>query len=591
MLFERTGSTDYLEEAIANYESVVNTAEESEGDELWISEAMNSLGGACIYKGEYRRARDIFEQMSMSINVASDSSKGTTCTWDIENNVGITYLHQGRYDIAMTYFRSALEAMEHALGEHSIDTALVRINFGDAYLCKDNLEMGTKYFREASELLQNPQEREGIILVTRLCHSRFPEFLEDEQRFLETYPLVKTVPRFSDTVSSGLVYSQPEQRDEPQTLVYPEERTFSLAVPKMRLEGESPSFSANSFPPETGNELPSGKLQTEANDDHSPAMEKSPKPTEASLRDEDVPAPDSEVPVYTSKPVDPQDDSQLVPLLQGSQSFALQGIVEERETGGTSCSAVLSVIGELVVGIEFGIRSTGVAYSLKRIPFGSADGVIPDYQMTDQIFVIKAWPGHLSEKVPSVLSYNTTPPTWGNDFKLRSAKFAVISNFLLALEPAARQVYGLAFDTEGSEFGKKTPVDVAADYLRCIYQFIHNVFFPSTFGHYFMGTRVLSYVISIPAIWSDLAKANTRLAAERAGFPGHRLTLISEMDAAAIFCSTTCDGVDLNDSDRFLVCDAGGRLVVSVYLILSEFRNSNVTRLCRESHSQWRNVP
>ncbi|CAO3593034.1 unnamed protein product [Absidia cylindrospora] len=67
-------------------------------------------------------------------------------------------------------------------------------------------------------------------------------------------------------------------------------------------------------------------------------------------------------------------------------------------------------------------------------------------------------------------------------------------------------------------------------------------------------------------MWSDQAKNNMRQAAIRAGLvkphdPPERLLLISEPEAAALYCEKMCDQVNLLPSDRLMICDAGGGTV------------------------------
>jgi hypothetical protein len=109
---------------------------------------------------------------------------------------------------------------------------------------------------------------------------------------------------------------------------------------------------------------------------------------------------------------------------------------------------------------------------------------------------------------------------------------------------------------------QKAAVDYAADYLTCIHKYVKDVFFPRQFGSVFLRNQQISYVITVPAIWKDSAKALTRQAAVRAGIPERKLELITEPEAAALYCATICHEVDLTDGDRFLVCDAGGGTVV-----------------------------
>jgi molecular chaperone DnaK (HSP70) len=90
-----------------------------------------------------------------------------------------------------------------------------------------------------------------------------------------------------------------------------------------------------------------------------------------------------------------------------------------------------------------------------------------------------------------------------------------------------------------------------------------DVYFPNKFGDEFLRNQKLSYVITVPAIWKDSAKDLTRQAAVRAGIPENRLELITEPEAAALYCATYYEKVDLRAGDCFLICDAGGGTVVS----------------------------
>ncbi|CAO3643030.1 unnamed protein product [Cunninghamella echinulata] len=74
------------------------------------------------------------------------------------------------------------------------------------------------------------------------------------------------------------------------------------------------------------------------------------------------------------------------------------------------------------------------------------------------------------------------------------------------------------------------------------------------------------YCITVPAIWSDQAKALMREACVKAGIIHHRdpldrLTLISEPEAAALYCERKCDISNLKHDDKFMIIDAGGGTV------------------------------
>lgn len=78
-------------------------------------------------------------------------------------------------------------------------------------------------------------------------------------------------------------------------------------------------------------------------------------------------------------------------------------------------------------------------------------------------------------------------------------------------------------------------------------------------------------------MWSDRAKSTMREAAIRAGLvlhsdPPQRLTLISEPEAAALYCEKMSDRFALSHGQRFMICDAGGG---TVDLVIFEIDESN----------------
>ncbi|KAF9302392.1 hypothetical protein BGZ74_005418 [Mortierella antarctica] len=83
------------------------------------------------------------------------------------------------------------------------------------------------------------------------------------------------------------------------------------------------------------------------------------------------------------------------------------------------------------------------------------------------------------------------------------------------------------------------------------------------------------YCLTVPAMWSDKAKDIMRRAAIRAGLireDDHpdRLMLVSEPEAAALYCERSCKEYDLKHGDRFLICDAGGGTVDLIVYDITE---------------------
>jgi Hsp70 protein len=110
----------------------------------------------------------------------------------------------------------------------------------------------------------------------------------------------------------------------------------------------------------------------------------------------------------------------------------------------------------------------------------------------------------------------------------------------------------------------KSEIDVAADYLYHLRQAMRNQL-QKTLGEVFnREERNIRYYLTVPAIWNDAAKAATRAAAIQAGFlrdeNDNRLTLVTEPEAAAMFCSKT-GLLNLKIHDAVLIVDCGGGTV------------------------------
>lgn len=239
---------------------------------------------------------------------------------------------------------------------------------------------------------------------------------------------------------------------------------------------------------------------------------------------------------------------------------------------------------DLVIGIDFGTTFTGVAHA-------HAAGVGPITSKNEmrraagKISVVRTWPNpsnSYAEKTPTVLAYSKNPPLWGGNVK--ATDDLQIAYFKLGLqEDVANHYQGISVHEQiaGSVLGgylsdcdwrhpripNMKAVDFAGDYLGRINQYITKEIFPMQFGEKFLSNQKLSYVITVPAIWSDKAKQQTRQAAFSAGINPDSLTLITEPEAAALYCATLCDEVDLEIGDRFMICDAGGGTVVCSLLM------------------------
>ena len=239
----------------------------------------------------------------------------------------------------------------------------------------------------------------------------------------------------------------------------------------------------------------------------------------------------------------------------------------------------VSTSSSLVIGIDFGTTFSGVAYYHTLNDHNAGSGDDRDAKkIADNINVIKTWPNpnqQYLEKTPSIISYATNPPTWGGTVK-PFAKFTV-EHFKLGLEARTTDHYGLDEDSPPNsppsrpgfhvDLPHKKPVDFAAEYLTNLYKYVQQDFLPRHYGKQFLTNQAMSCILTVPAIWTENAKFLTRQAAARAGVPSDKLLLITEPEAAALYCATNCTEADLDVGDRFLVCDAGGGTVVRKLII------------------------
>ena len=226
-----------------------------------------------------------------------------------------------------------------------------------------------------------------------------------------------------------------------------------------------------------------------------------------------------------------------------------------------------------IIAIDFGTTYSGVAFIHNNGNLGDDIELI-----AERIKVIKSWPNNgQNDKTKTVLHYKKNRAIWGGQVLPHDEP--QITRFKLGLEESVSQHYQssgpspqapskLLFFRKPRQLNAKEPVDFAADYLRCLYNYVHESFFPNEFGLAGVQAQRLTYVITVPAIWSDTAKDLTRQAAVRAGISQDTLALITEPEAAALYCGTiycgTSHEAELHNGDRFLICDAGGGTVVNI---------------------------
>ncbi|KAK4505789.1 hypothetical protein PRZ48_003754 [Zasmidium cellare] len=216
---------------------------------------------------------------------------------------------------------------------------------------------------------------------------------------------------------------------------------------------------------------------------------------------------------------------------------------------------------QLIVGIDFGTTFSGVAFAFATNTEAKED-------------IIVEWPGagtQTKQKIPTVLYYDQHQQVvgWGPDIAEALAPTGYP-------KPGVQKVewFKLQLMLSGNTYidpinlpplpPGKSEIDVAADYLFKLRQAMRNQL-QKTLGEVFnREERNIRYFLTVPAIWNDAGKAATRAAAIQAGFlrdeNDNRLTLITEPEAAAMFCSKT-GLLNLKVHDAVLIVDCGGGTV------------------------------
>ncbi|CAO3686474.1 unnamed protein product [Rhizopus stolonifer] len=205
----------------------------------------------------------------------------------------------------------------------------------------------------------------------------------------------------------------------------------------------------------------------------------------------------------------------------------------------------------IVIGIDFGTTYSGVSYAFAN-----------DSEIVD----ITKWPrqpDYSYPKCPTVCQYSSDDGSliqWGRFTKSAKAdqrNVIVIQQFKIYLDenpkrPLASLPMGL------------TITGIISDYLQKMFAYIKTYMSQKGFSRDF--DKKARYCLTVPAMWSDQAKQTMRQAAIDSGLISSsdhrdRLMLISEPEAAALYCEKTCDKFDMKDGEEFMICDAGGGTV------------------------------
>ncbi|KAI0437834.1 hypothetical protein F4803DRAFT_570343 [Xylaria telfairii] len=216
---------------------------------------------------------------------------------------------------------------------------------------------------------------------------------------------------------------------------------------------------------------------------------------------------------------------------------------------------------KLIIGIDFGTTYSGAVWATTRAP--------------DSLVEVVDWPGggfNSAPKVASQIRYLENGEfEWGDQIPTDADSRGVYKLFKLLLvegnlfENAAATMSGIPFPVNVDQ--------VISDYMAGLLGHVLQTM-RDTLG-VVLDSRPLHIVLTVPAMWSDLAKQRTlqafrRVPAVAAIEPS--ITLLSEPEAAAISALRELDRASLRDEDTFVVVDAGGGTVdLITYTVASLF--------------------
>ena len=108
---------------------------------------------------------------------------------------------------------------------------------------------------------------------------------------------------------------------------------------------------------------------------------------------------------------------------------------------------------------------------------------------------------------------------------------------------------------------ERTTEDIVAAYLTALrrHAFAHM---EKLYGNAVVRDCRFDWIITVPALWSDLAKQKTKAAALKAGMGNTTsLQMTSEPEAAAVYALEALDPHHIKVGESVVICDAGGGTV------------------------------
>ncbi|PWY73462.1 actin-like ATPase domain-containing protein [Aspergillus eucalypticola CBS 122712] len=231
----------------------------------------------------------------------------------------------------------------------------------------------------------------------------------------------------------------------------------------------------------------------------------------------------------------------------------------------------------IVIGLDFGTTYSGVAWALRDCP--------------DKPEVIMSWPGAGNRLWRRLIPTGTTPKVpstmvikcggrvhWG--YQTNYLIGDNIRGMKLLLDEPQNSGYVASLIDAGLLKRSRIPaVTLTGMYLTGLVDHTKKIL-QRRFGPA-ADQMEMKYVLTVPAIWSDKAKDATLKAASRAKIPQKDITLVSEPEAAALYCLNAIQPNSIENNDVVVVCDAGGGTVD-----LISYRVKTVSPLCLEEVSE-----
>jgi hypothetical protein len=173
------------------------------------------------------------------------------------------------------------------------------------------------------------------------------------------------------------------------------------------------------------------------------------------------------------------------------------------------------------------------------------------------------------------LNYDRSPYRWGFEIRDTETKHEL---FKLGLDPTRER--------EASDLERRYPTPFAlppvrdesceklvVDYLTALRKHTDYVL-ENTLLLGVVRSALKEYIITVPAMWSEKAKAKTLFCAAKAGMGSEdRIHMIAEPEAAALFELNMRANLGLKIGDTFVVCDAGGGYAIALISELVCFTN------------------